>query len=234
MLTASLFLLNLIKIESDPSGFHFPLIFAMLAPHIFDTRRVYAALFAYLALSVCAMLSFSPLLIGEIPQHYIAHFILMAAATAVSARLVRTTPGRAIKASLAAYYIASLALAAMFARPPRFTHIWLMILVFMPALIFWRMRPFVGKFWLTAAPAVVFVPLHFIIDTIFTHTGFGPHNLLGTGQLINETQLFTQMVLPLPAYFLLAAIAAVLLTHLDGRTLRSDEVKDRITVRKLD
>ncbi|HUT04055.1 MAG TPA: hypothetical protein VM163_09215 [bacterium] len=232
LLIASLWVLDLSHVSGGVSSISFLLAFAILAPHLFDAGLTFVALFTYALIAVVSSAVGHPVSCAAPLPELAAEFSALAMATLASAASVGRSPRRRTKLLFGVYYLATLYMGARYAYAARFVApyllIWPALLILLPVVTFWRLRAFINRLWQTAAPVVVYIPLRFVI-----HCLMGPaanSQISGdlaerAGQLLEPTVLFGGLVLPLGPYFLMAVIAAVILEHLNGWTLRTGRVK---------
>ena len=237
-LTLSLWALNLMQISGDLSDVSFQLAFAMLAPHVFNTAPMFASLFTYVLIAVLSSACHWPIAVFESLPMLAVRFSVLLLAVVISSLFVSRSPTRRAKALFVIYYLATTYIAVTHVYAVRFRSphlaIWPVLLVLLPVLIFWRLRPFVSKFWRMAPAVVVYIPLRFIGYCLITTSPRGST----AGPLVSKwerlfepTLLFDGLVLPLGPFVLMALIAAVVLTHLDGWNLRRASISEgRIVV----
>jgi len=232
LLIASLWVLDLRHVSGDVTSISFLLAFAMLAPHLFDAGLTFVALLAYVLIAVVSSAVGRPVACAApLPELAVEYSALMIA-TLVSAASVGRSPRRRTKVLFGVYYLATLYMGARYAYAARFVApyllIWPALLILLPVVTFWRLRAFINRLWQTAAPVVVYVPLRFIAYCVMgspAHSHVSGDLAERAGQLFQPTALFGGLVLPLGPYFLMAVIAAVILEHLNGWTLRTGRVK---------
>ena len=137
-----------------------------------------------------------------------------------------------MKMLVSLYYVGTLCIVVNYVLS-RWAHpwaiVWVLVLVIIPAMVFLRMRSFVPALWRTVPTVAVYVPLDFV--------GYvrpsGPHGLSEVfkgshwAHLLDPQVSFSRLGLALPPYLLLAIIAAVLLTHLNGWSLRGASKETR-------
>ena len=167
----SLYLLGLMDIKEDPSGFTFQLLFAMLAPHIFPTHRALASVpIHFILVSVLFLTGLPALPSASLPEQGI-HSLLILLSTALSACWVKREVHKLYKLLSAAFYLIILGLVPKFAVPNSFANVWLAVLLIVPVLVFWRMRQYKRAFWRMAAPLLVYVPLDYASQLVLPEHG---------------------------------------------------------------
>jgi len=241
VLTVSLWGLDVMQLSGDLSGASFQLVFAMLAPHIFNMAPTFASLVIYALIAVISGACHWPIAVAEpLPMMAVRYCVLLLAVV-ISSLFVNRSPTQRAKVLFVVYYLATTYIAATHVYAARlvspYLFIWPVLLVLLPVLIFLRLRPFVPKFWQMAPAVVVYVPLRFICHRLVTTSPRGAT----TGWMISKwerlfepTMLFDGLVLPLGPYVLMAIIAAVVLTHLDGWNLRRPNItKGRILISEI-
>ena len=241
-LTASLWALDLMQLSGDLSGASFQLVFAMLAPHIFNMAPIFASLFIYVLMAVVSGACHWPIAAAEPLPMMAVRYCALLLAVAISLLFVNRSPTLRAKVLFVVYYVATTYIAATHVYAARLANpylvIWPILLVLLPVLIFWRLRPFVPRFWQMAPAVVVYIPLRFIGYCLVTTCPPGPTAARPVSkweQLFEPTTLFDGLVLPLGPYVLMAIIAAVVLTHLDGWNLRRPNTSEgRIVVSEID
>lgn len=238
VLIVSLWALDSMQPSKDLSAVSFQLLFAMLAPHLCNAAPTFAGLFVYtLAALVCGASRCPITAIESLPLIGVQYCVLVLA-TAASSLFVNKSPARRAKALFVLYYLATTCIAASHAYAARLANPLLVIcpilLVFLPVMIFWRMRPFVPMFWRMAPAVVVFIPLRFIGYYLVTTSpsGAASGTLISSWErLLDPALLFEGLVLPLGPNVLMAITAAVVLTYLgDWNLRRSGESQGRIVV----
>ncbi|RLC47750.1 MAG: hypothetical protein DRH70_02680 [Candidatus Coatesbacteria bacterium] len=244
LLIALLWVLDMRRIPGDVSSISFLLAFAMLTPHLFDVGPTFMALFAYIAIAVISAAVGHPIAFAAPLPELASDYSALLLATLASAASVGRRPRRRTKAIFGIYYLATLYMGIRYAYAARFAAsyllIWPALLFLLPVLTFWRLRAFVPRLWQTAAPVVVYIPVRFIVFCLVSPAAHGQvsWNLTeGVEQVFQPTALFGGIVLPLGPYFLMAVIAAAILEHLNGwtlRTVRSVKSEGRMRVSELD
>jgi len=227
VLTVSLWALDLMQLTGDSSRVSFQLIFGMLAPHVFSATPIFASLFIYVSITVISSICQCPITHAE-PLHLLAaHYSALLAAALISLLLMNRRITRRTKTLFGLYYASTVYIAATHAYAMRFTSpyliIWPALLLLLP-LLFWRLRPFVPRFWQMAPLLIVYIPLRFAGYRLLTEYQFGTTaGSMGAlwEQLFPRVALFEGIVLPFGPYILMAIIAAVILTHLQGWNLRA-------------
>lgn len=229
-----LWLLDLIRLEGDAMvGSSFLLFFVILAPHIFNAAPVFLSLIAYTC--VAAITGILGIQLGMSPASAstAVQFVSLLLATVVSRYVAGRGLARVVKAILVLYYVGTFSLASnyvcsAYASNP-FSLIWLVPLILIPPLIFWRMKAFAPRFWQTAAPVAVYIPVNFLGLALICHLKWLTGDAL-TGQCAMPAAAFTfnYLVLPLLPALLMALIAAVVLTYLGDWTIRAPEVRDEL------
>ncbi len=241
-LTVSLWALDLMQLSGDLSGASFQLVFAMLAPHIFSAAPVFASVFIYVLMAVISGACHWPIAAGEpLPMMAVRYCALLLAVT-ISLLFVNRSPTRRARALFVVYFLATTYIAATHVYAARLANpylvIWPILLVLLPVLIFWRLRPFVPKFWQMAPAVVVYIPLRFIgycLVTTCPPSAIAGRAISKWERLFEPTLLFDGLVLPLGPYVLMAMIAAVVLTYLGGWGLRRPDTNGgRIVVSEVD
>ncbi len=245
LLIASLWILDLSHVSGGVSSISFLLAFAILAPHLFDAELTYLALFTYALIAVVSSAVGHPVGCAAPLPELAVEYSALAIATLISVASVGRSPRRRTKVLFTVYYLATLYMGARYAYAARFVApyllIWPALLILLPVVTFWRLRAFVPRLWQTAAPVVVYIPLRFVIHCLMGPSVNSQRSwdlAERTGQLFQPTALFGSIVLPLGPYFLMAVIAAVILEHLNGWTLRTGtgrvKAEGRIHVSDLD
>ena len=227
VLTVTLKALDLMQLSGDLSEASFKLLFVMLAPHIFTIGPVFVSLFVYMVIAVISSICHWPIAAAEPLPMMAVRFGALLLAVAISSLFVNRNPTRRAKVLFVVYYLATtyIAVTHVYAVRLRSPHlaIWPVLLVLLPVVVSWRQRPFVSKFWRMAPAIVVYIPLRFIGHCLVTTSPRGSTAAWMTSKwerLFESALLFDGLVLPLGPYVLMALIAAVVLTHLDGWSLR--------------